>query len=100
MSNHKTFIKGLAKTSKKVKWNNPNITRLISPGEEHYKYITNADGKHGYFWLLHKLAGHVDTIVELGNRGCSTLAIYDALKEGRSFIHTISLMIVVTSLLK
>ena len=88
MSNHKTFIKGLAKTkSKKVKWNNPNVTRLISPGEAHYKYITNADGKHGYFWLLHKLAGHVDgTIVELGNRrGCSTLAIYDALKEGQKF---------------
>ena len=50
---HKSFITGLAKTkNKKVKWNDPTLTRLISPNAEHYQYITNADGKHGYFWLL------------------------------------------------
>ena len=88
MSSHKSFITGLAEAKiKNVNWNNPELIGLISPNSEHYQYITNADGTHGYFWLLHKLAGYVDgTIVELGNRrGCSTLAIYDALKEDQKF---------------
>jgi hypothetical protein len=88
MSNHSTFINKIIKSKNKiVKWNNPDIIRLISPATEHYQYITNADGNHGYFWYLHKLTEHVEgTVVELGNRrGCSTLAIYDALKEGQKF---------------
>ena len=88
MNNHKTFINRIIKNKNKVvEWNDSNLTRLISPTAEHYQYITNADGNHGYFWYLHKLTEHVDgTVVELGNRrGCSTLAIYDALKDGQKF---------------
>ena len=88
MSDHNTFINKIIKLKNKtVQWNDTNLTRLIAPGTEHHGYITNQDGTHGYFWYLHKLTEHVDgTVVELGNRrGCSTLAIYDALKEGQSF---------------
>lgn len=85
---NKQFIEKLIlEEDKTIKWNNPNLIRLIPNGSEDYNYITNSNGDHGYFWYLHKITSHVNgTIVELGNRrGCSTLAIYDALKKNQKF---------------
>jgi hypothetical protein len=84
----KDYIESLIlETPKIVQWNNPDLIRLIKPGTEHYNYITNSDGNHGYFWYLHKITNYVSgSVVELGNRrGCSTLAIYDALKKRQKF---------------